>query len=134
MRSSVRSLLVATLLAGAACSHPRTSGQGSPRTSNDVITVEEMRNGGNFSNVYDMIAQLRFRWLQARGTDTINQTPGDVVVRLDDNELGTVQSLRNLSPTGITSIRFVDPVSAAGRWGMGYAHGAILISTKPLRT
>jgi hypothetical protein len=134
MRSPIRPLLLCTLLLALACSHPRGSGQAAPRSNSEVLTLDEMRGSGNFSNVYDMLAQLRFRWLQARGTDTINQKPGDVVVRLDDNEYGTVQSLRNLSPVGITSIRFVDPVSAAGRWGMGYAHGAILISTKPLRT
>jgi hypothetical protein len=55
------------------------------------------------------------------------------MVRLDDNELGTVQSLRALSPIGITSIRFFDPVASAGRWGLGYAHGAIVISTRPER-
>lgn len=55
------------------------------------------------------------------------------MIRLDDNELGTVQTLRALSPVGITSIRFLDPVSSAGRWGLGYAHGAIVISTRPER-
>ena len=83
------------------------------------------------TNVYDLIAQLRYRWLQRRGTDSINMRTGDVMVRMDDNELGTVQTLRNLPTIGISSIYFVDGVSAAGRWGLGYAHGAVVISTRP---
>ncbi|MDB4883265.1 MAG: hypothetical protein JWL95_2031 [Gemmatimonadetes bacterium] len=96
----------------------------------DEITASDIRASAA-TNVYDLVAQVRYRWLQARGTDSINMQPGDVMVRMDDNELGTVQALRNLSPVGITSIRFVDGISAAGRWGLGYAHGAVVISTRP---
>ena len=128
MRRTARLLLLSVLALASACSHPRSS-DGMARSSTDVITAQDIR-ATSFTNVYDLIAQMRFRWLQARGTDTVNLQPGNVMVRLDDNELGTVQALRNLSPVGITSIRFVDPVSAGGRWGLGYAHGAIVISTR----
>jgi hypothetical protein len=128
MRRIALLLLSSALALGSACSQPR-SGTTAPRSSSDVITAQDIR-ATSFTNVYDVIAQLRFRWLQARGTDTVNLQPGNVMVRLDDNELGTVQALRNLSPSGITSIHFVDPVSAGGRWGLGYAHGAIVISTR----
>ena len=127
MRRTALLLLSFALALASACSHPRRA-DGAPRSGADVITAQDIR-ATSFTNVYDLIAQLRFRWLQARGTDTVNLQAGNVMVRLDDNELGTVQALRTLSPVGITSIRFVDPVSAGGRWGLGYAHGAIVIST-----
>jgi hypothetical protein len=128
MHTALRSLLVAVAVTLSACSTPRSPQTASPTT--DVITEEEIR-AGSFTNVYDMVQQLRFRWLQARGTDSVNLQPGDVMVRVDDNELGTVQALRSMPTVGITSISFVDPVSSAGRWGLGYAHGAIVISTRP---
>jgi hypothetical protein len=128
VRITARLFLLSALALAPACSQPRRT-DGTLRSSADVITSSDIR-ATSFTNVYDVIAQLRFRWLQARGTDTVNLQPGDVMVRLDDNELGTVQALRTLSPAGITSIRFVDPVSAGGRWGLGYAHGAIVISTR----
>jgi hypothetical protein len=130
MRSIFRPLLLCVLVLAPACSKP-PAGQPAPRTA-DLITAEEIE-GASFTNVYDLIAQLRFRWLQSRGPDSVNLQPGSVMVRMDDNELGSVQALRTLPPQGITSIRFVDPVSAAGRWGLGYAHGAIVISTRPER-
>lgn len=123
-------VLLSALAFASACSHPRS--EQAARGTGDEITAEEIR-ASSFTNVYDLIAQFRFRWLQARGTDTVNLQPGNVMVRVDDNEIGTVQALRNLSTVGITSIRFIDPVSSAGRWGLGYAHGAILISMRVVR-
>ena len=131
MRRTLRMMLLSALVLDSACSHPR-SGQAATRGRADVITAEEIR-AGSHTNVYELVATLRFRWLQARGPDTVNLKPGDVMVRVDDNELGTVQTLRTLSPVGITSIQFIDPIASAGRWGLGYAHGAIVISTRPQR-
>ncbi|MDB4893297.1 MAG: hypothetical protein JWL61_5152 [Gemmatimonadetes bacterium] len=128
MRRTARLLLLSALALASSCSQPHRT-DNAPRSSADVITAQDIR-ATSFTNVYDLVAALRFRWLQARGTDTVNLQPGNVMVRLDDNELGTVQALRSLSPVGISSIHFVDPVSAGGRWGLGYAHGAIVISTR----
>jgi hypothetical protein len=128
MSGAHRPLLLFALVVTSACSHPASGRTGA--RGGDVITAADIRKSAA-TNVYDLIAQLRYRWLQSRGPDSINMRPGDVMVRLDDNEIGTVQALRNLSPTGISSIQFVDGVSAAGRWGLGYAHGAVVISTRP---
>lgn len=38
-------------------------------------------------------------------------------MRIDDNDVGTVQVLRNVAPIGIISIQFVDGVSAAAAAG-----------------
>jgi hypothetical protein len=123
-----RSAALALALAGLACaSGPR---KGSPsRRGNDVITAEEMASV-QFSNLFDLVQALRFRWLQSRGPDSINMQPGQVQVRLDDTRLGGVETLRTVAPTGVVSIQWVDPTTAAARWGMGYGHGAIVISTR----
>ena len=124
-----RAAIAAVTLAGLACaSTPRKEGTPT-RRGNDVITAEEMQSV-QFSNLYDLVQALRFRWLQSRGPDSINMQPGQVQVRLDDTRLGGVEALRSIAPTGIGSIQWVDPTTAAARWGMGYGHGAIVISTR----
>jgi hypothetical protein len=130
MRLSHRPVLVLLLALAPACSTPRSARSAAARGSADAITTSDIR-ATSATNVYDLIQQLRYRWLQRRGTDSINMRTGDVMVRMDDNELGTVQTLRNIPTIGISSIYFVDGVSAAGRWGLGYAHGAVVISTRP---
>lgn len=128
MRSTARRLLLAALvLSPWGCSARRADA--GARRNGDTITRDEIQ-AGQFANVFDLVQARRFRWLQARGTDSINQTPGEVQVLLDGTRLGGVQTLRNLAPSDVTSIQFVDPVSAAARWGLGYAHGAILVSMR----
>ena len=125
-RSAVAVVTLAALGAPACASGPRASS--GTRRGNDVITSEELAKV-QFSNLYDVVQALRFRWLQTRGPDSINMQPGQVQVRLDDTQIGGVESLRGIAPTGVVTIQWVDPTTAAGRWGMGYGHGAILVST-----
>jgi hypothetical protein len=130
MRSMSRRWLVAALaLSQWGCSTRGREAAGAPRRGGDTITREEIQ-AGQYANVFDLVQARRFRWLQARGTDIVSQTPGEVQVLLDGTRLGGVQSLRTLAPSDVTSIQFVDPVSAAARWGLGYAHGAILVSMR----
>ena len=128
MRSTARRLLLAGLVLSQWGCSARRAGAGA-RRGGDTITRDEIQ-AGQFSNVFDLVQARRFRWLQARGTDSINQTPGEVQVLLDGTRLGGVQTLRSLAPSDVTSIQFVDPVAAAARWGLGYAHGAILVSMR----
>ena len=123
---SRRWLLAVLVLSQWGCS-ARGRDAGGSRRGGDTITRDEIR-AGQYANLFDLVQARRFRWLQARGTDSINQTPGEVQVLLDGTRLGGVQTLRSLAPSDVTSIQFVDPVSAAARWGLGYAHGAILVS------
>ena len=95
----------------------------------DVITREEIQSG-HWQNAYELIQSLRPRWLRNHGPDSIlGQTP-DVQVHVDENRLGGINTLRGISTADIVSIRFVDPVSAAARWGGDHANGAIIISTR----
>ena len=94
------------------------------RTRADLITREEIERT-NYSNAYEVVEALRNNWLLPRGTDTFLGKPGEVRVRLDNSEFGGVERLREIPATNIAYLRFVDPVDAAGRWGIGYGHGAI---------
>ena len=126
-RAAVVGAVLAALSAPGCASSPKQ--KSTSRRNTDVITAEELQ-AVQFNNLYDIVQSLRFRWLQSRGPDSINLQPGSVQVRLDDTRLGGVETLRSLAPTGVVSIQWVDPTTAAARWGMGYGHGAIVISTR----
>ena len=100
------------------------------RRRTDVITREEMASG-QFASAYDIIRTLRPQWLVARGPDTFLSAPGEVQVRIDGSWLGGVATLRSVTAAGIESIRWVDPIAAAGRWGGDFRNGAIVIVGLP---
>jgi hypothetical protein len=41
-----------------------------------------------------------------------------------------VAALRDISVRDIESIRWIDPVSAAGNWGLDYGNGAIIVTLR----
>ena len=107
------------------------SGTGAvPAARADVITAVEISRT-NYSNLFDVVQALRSRWLVSRGPNTILGPRVEIQVHLDDVRLGGVQSLRNLSPAGVEYIQWFDATAAAQRWGLGYGHGAIYVSTRP---
>ena len=74
--------------------------------------------------------EITFNPLIAAEADAVRRflTPGDVQARVDDSPLGPATSLRQVIVIGVSTIRFVDGVTAAGRWGGAYTHGAILVT------
>jgi hypothetical protein len=126
----VRFFIVCCLGALMACasSGGQAAQQGKSRSSADVITRDEIQQA-HWQSAYELIQTLRPRWLRAHGAETILGKPPDVQVHLDENLLGGVATLRNIATNGIMSIQFVDPVSAAARWGGDHANGAIIVST-----
>jgi hypothetical protein len=124
-------LILALLLAGGACSSNRSAGDRSVSTRANLITFEEIQQRGPFSNLYDMVRNLRPRWVQAQGPDTFMGAQGEVQVHMDGNRLGSVDALKRMSPSGVTRVEWVAPIDAAARFGLDHSHGAILISTSP---
>ncbi len=133
MRSWLRLVTIATaMLAAAACGGRPATGT-TPRvarSSNDAISMEEIQRG-HWANAYDLVESLRPRWLRPRGPTTILGDQTVVQVHVDDTRLGGVEALRGIAVGDIASIRWVDPVSAAGQWGADHAEGAIVITTRP---
>ena len=125
------SLLVLAALLQAACSSSGgRAGSRAPVGRADMITEVEIRRT-NYTNAYDIVRALRSRWLQNRGPTTILGQQGEVQVHLDDTRLGGVATLRNVPATGLVFIQWLDPITASQRWGLGYNHGAIFVSTRP---
>ena len=122
----VRRSLIACVLLACACIRPGRSAESGSLRDLDRITADELSTG-HWDTADDIVRSLRPRWLSVRGPDTIYGGPGGVQVRMDDMWLGSVASLRGVSRLDIDSLAFVDPVSAAGRWGGNFRDGVILI-------
>lgn len=139
MLHATRALLtLAMLLVAGACGGRGPSAAGDsgsaapPRSRSTLITFEEMRQRGQTSNLYDLIQDLRPRWLRSRGPDTLLGQQGQVQVHMDGNWIGNVEALRRLAAAGVTSIEWLSPLDASARYGLDHSHGAIVVSTAPI--
>lgn len=135
MMRPARGLLTGTiLLVSAACGGAARSGtpEGALRARLDLISIEEIRQRGQYSNLYDLVQVLRPRWLRTQGPDSFIGPQGQVQVHIDGNRMGSVEVLRRLSARGVTSLRWVGPIDAGARFGLNHSHGAIVISTAPI--
>jgi hypothetical protein len=103
-----------------------------PRMRSTLITSEEIRQRGPYSNLFDLVQSLRPRWVLSQGPDSFVGAQGQVQVHVDGNRFGNVAVLRRLSPAGVTSIRWVPPIEAGARYGIGHSHGVIIVSTSPI--
>jgi len=120
------SVLAFTLVASAACSSSKPASKPSPtRRTGNSITADEISNTGT-TNLYDAIQRLRPQWL----TSTRVRRGGsgdDLIVYLDSNRYGTMNSLRQLSVGGVQEIRYYGASEATNRYGTGHTGGAILV-------
>jgi len=99
-----------------------------PAPDREVLTQEDLVEHG-FANAYEAIEALRPIWLQPRGPNTLLGTPTEVVVYLNDNRLGGVSTLSQVTTPAIVTIRHFDGRQASARWGLNHGAGAIVIST-----
>lgn len=133
MPRSIRAVLALCTLALVSGCAAGTAAEGSrPRSSSTLITFEEIQQRGQYSNLYDLVSEMRPRWVRSRGPDTLTGKSGEVQVHMDGNRLGPVSALRTLAASGVTSIEWLAPVDAAARFGLDHGHGAILVSTRPV--
>ena len=124
-----RSIALASLCALLACagqSGGRSATETTARRASDTITRDELLRG-QWPNAYAMIEELRPRWLRTHGADNVRGEPVPIQVHIGDSRAGGVAALHDISVRDIESIHFVDPVSAAGRWGLDYGNGAIIV-------
>ena len=125
--------LLLALPAFPACHHSTTAADKRPamrrRTSGDMLTLEDIQSR-DWTSVYELVSTLRANWLNLRGTDTINGPQESVKVLLDGVPIGGIEQLHQQSVVGVQYVQYFDPVSASGRWGLGFGKGAIYISMR----
>lgn len=94
-----------------------------PRNPN-VITGDQIHEAiaSGLGNVYDLVARLHPNWMRSTSSQSVQ-------VWLDNQRYGNVASMRNVSLTVITSIRYMGPSEAQGMLGMDNQGGAIVLTT-----
>ena len=129
MRRSQRwlGMLLVTLLVSACAS----SGGGGPRLDRNLLTRDQILDT-NRQNVYEVVESLRSNWLRTRGPTSLTSRDAQVLVYIDDNRLGGVETLRTINTTVVQYIRWFDGITATGRWGLDHGAGVIYVSTRPL--
>src|SRR4029079_15826487 len=128
MRPLLRYAVAALAVASASCSStgvPRPAG--GPRHSADTITGEEITATQGIVCVYDAIQRLRPQWItssRALSTGTKDQ----LIVYLETNRYGSVESLRQFPIGGVTDIKYLNAAEATNRFGTGPSGGAIVVT------
>jgi hypothetical protein len=97
----------------------------------NVITEEEIRTVPA-SNLYDLVSKIRPSMLRSRGQSTLGgSTASDYpLVYVDGRQYGDISSLRSLIPSQVSLVRYYDPTTAAGRFGMTAGSGVIDVTTR----
>lgn len=116
----------------AACASPGTSQRTEgPRRDPELITQEELA-ATTATMLYDAVRALRPAWMQrSRPTAVLQQHQAQLLVYVDGARYGTIESLRQLSTSGVASVRFFSPGAAQARFGTGHLLGAIEVTTLP---
>jgi hypothetical protein len=122
-----RTLLLFCCLALLACSGSagRRGSLGDP----DSLSEEVIR-GSDARNAYELVEQLRPRWLRP-GPDRSLRLETVILVYYDNVRLGTIEALRSLPLAPIRSMHILDSAQAGALPGLGSQHveRAIMIST-----
>jgi hypothetical protein len=125
-----RSLLLAVLLLAAAatgCGPATMAAGGDP----NMLTQDQIAQS-HTRNAYELIEQLRPRWLLQR-FDRSQRLPTGILVYQNRTLLGGIDSLRDIQTQGIYSIRYLDATQAGRLPGADstVVDGAIVIATAP---
>jgi hypothetical protein len=130
--------LVALTVCLTACTSGGSAAGAAPapagRSNPDVITSEELAKSTG-QNAYEIIKELRPRFLQSRGATApgagaYSRQPLDPVVYVDERRLATFAELSQIVVSQISEIRHYNASEATAKWGTGHSAGAILIVSK----
>lgn len=130
-----RTLTAVGLVLAIGCATGGTTNAPSARRNRDLILMDEIQRA-SAGNAYDLVQALRPNWFHTRGENSISEGSQGLdvlIVYLDNARLGGAQALRQIPVQTLTSIQYFDAKAATYRWGNGHTHGAILVSTAPLR-
>ena len=119
------------VLGVAACaSSSSSSASGGPKPSPNLITADEIARV-NVQNAYEAVQKLRPAMLRQRQVASANaQATGELLIYMDNNRLGDVEQLRQISASSIASLRYFSASEAQTKWGSGHPGGVIEILTK----
>jgi hypothetical protein len=125
-----RLLILAGFLVAFMVTACASSGREGPSPRGSLITQEEI-TASPTNNAYELIQNLRPRWLHDRGPDTfgLGSTAG-IMVYVDGIRMGMADSLHQISVRDLKSAQRLSSGEATQRFGVGHPHGAILLLTR----
>ena len=134
MRAIAILVQLIVVMGGAACAAGKPSSAieraGSRRS--DQIGRDEIR-ARSWTDAYEVVATLRPNWLSERGRDNFGSSSSQVQVVMNGARLGGVDALRRIPAADVERFQYYDATAATTRWGIGFAKGAIELSTTPSR-
>lgn len=121
----------AAIALASACASSSSSGASSgPRPGPNLITADEISRV-NVINAFEAVQKLRPAMLRQRQVASANaQSNGELVVYVDNNRFGDVESLRQITASSIAALRYYSASEAQTKWGSGHPGGAIEVVTK----
>jgi hypothetical protein len=95
----------------------------------DLITADELASPAvSTGNALDAVRRLRPNFLIVRGmTSMKNASAGGVHVSVDGGALQTVDVLSSLRASEVAEIRYLNPSSAAQRFGTNTGSGGVIL-------
>lgn len=116
--------LSAALFAGACAATTGSPGFTTPMTRNSITRAELQACG--MSDPYEAVKLLRPGWLRPRvRTSLSGDRDGLPLVYTQNMRFGRLDELAGFRMEAIQEIRFVHPLDATTRWGMGHTSGVI---------
>lgn len=126
-------------IATAGCASSKTAPEPAPmstaprvsvRRQANVITEQELSES-TARNALQAVETLRPDWLRGRGAASLREvTPAAVMVYLENQRLGGIETLEQFSIHSIKGMRYYSASEATNRWGTGHGSGAIAVTTK----
>jgi hypothetical protein len=103
---------------------------GAPGSVENVITREQI-DAVKASSIYDVIVRLRAEFLNDRGRTSIRtNATSRAVVFLNDQEYGIPETMRNIPPGRIETVRHFSGSEAVVRFGAQYGGGVIQLTSR----
>ena len=111
-------------------STPSNSDGSAPVRRSGTLTAEEITNAhADINTAYDAVARLRPNWLTPRSSAQAGSAYAMVFV--DEQLVGDITSLRNISAYQVGDIKYYDPSQAGARFGLrASTNGAIEVIMK----
>ncbi len=131
MRPQIRAALLLASLALVACAPiaaGRTPDAPLPDSSLSTLSADDL-TGAEYTDLYQAIQTLRGGWLAKRGPTSIT-SERDIVVYLDNNQLGGPSALKTISTYIVSSARRLSAVEAQAIFGLNHPYGAIVVSSR----
>lgn len=134
MRFPLALIVIAATLATACSSSGTSTKPAEVRPRTNVITLEEIQGVSSAGTAHDLIQRLRPGFLRQVTTLTFEGAgdgPRDVIVFVDGMPRGGRPVLREIAAQDVARIERLSAAEATTRFGTGYPHGVILITTRP---